>query len=556
MTKKTLHNELNKCKYRNIAFIFTWTLLQSISINAVNRSYIISLSQNNVDGISLGLIPGDTLLIEAGFRERIRIMNVQGDSINKVLIKNYNGAVIISNDSLNYGISMSNCSNFILSGTGDGEFKYGIKILKTGTGASGLGISNKSTNYEISNLEIANTGFAGIFAKTDPTEDGLSNRGNFTQRETYIHDNYIHNTKGEGIYLGHSFYSGVQKTINGESITLFPHELKGVRVYNNIIDNTGWDGIQVGCATEDCEIYNNQVSYYGTNQTTSQNSGIQIGGGTTGKCYNNYISRGYGSGISIFGLGDNLIYNNVILKAGYYGSDSEASKVAYGIFCDDRSTIPGRSFNFINNTIISPRTDGIRIYSSQSKNNKFYNNLIINPGSYGLYTYINQSYIYYNTDVDFEVTNNYFSSNFKSSIELENIVDIYNYSCTLPIIDKGKDVLSFDISTDFYYKSRTMNTLFDIGAFELDENHKIVEIKNSNTLYPNPSKGNFTVTNTIKDPLNKIIIRSLDGAILYEEDLLSSITAQISINRTLKAGNYLATIFTNNSESTLKLVIQ
>ncbi len=40
---------------------------------------------------------------------------------------------------------------------------------------------------------------------------------------------------------------------------VLPHILKGVKVYNNVLENTGWDAIQVSSATSDCEIYNNLI---------------------------------------------------------------------------------------------------------------------------------------------------------------------------------------------------------------------------------------------------------------------------------------------------------
>ena len=58
-----------------------------------------------------------------------------------------------------------------------------------------------STNFEVDHIEIANTGFAGIISKTDPVCNLSKNRGNFTQYQSVFHDNYIHNTSGEGMYM-------------------------------------------------------------------------------------------------------------------------------------------------------------------------------------------------------------------------------------------------------------------------------------------------------------------------------------------------------------------
>ena len=61
-------------------------------------------------------------------------------------------------------------------------------------------------------------------------------------------------------------------------------------IYNNIVINTGRDGIQVGSAVEDCEIYNNYVELFGQKSEGGHMTGFQINPGTTGKLYNNVIN--------------------------------------------------------------------------------------------------------------------------------------------------------------------------------------------------------------------------------------------------------------------------
>src|SRR5690606_8042497 len=128
----------------------------------------------------------------------------------------------------------------------------------------------------------------------------------------------------------------------------YPHSIENVKVYNNITDKTGCEGIQVGCVLKGCEIYNNKVTNFGTDPfAPAQNNGIQIGEGTGGKCYNNLVKNGPGNGIICLGLGDNVVYNNLIINAG-----------SNGIFCDERYTT-GNFYKFINNTIVNPGADGV-----------------------------------------------------------------------------------------------------------------------------------------------------------------------------------------------------
>src|SRR5690606_11465482 len=98
--------------------------------------------------------------------------------------------------------------------------------------------------------------------------DKSPERPNFTMYDIKLHDNYIHDITGEGIYLGNSFYTG---TSNYCGQTQYPHEVRGVRIYNNRMENTGWESIQVGAAVQDVEIYNNIVYYYGRANRSSQN---------------------------------------------------------------------------------------------------------------------------------------------------------------------------------------------------------------------------------------------------------------------------------------------
>ncbi len=360
----------------------------SIKLNGqnINCDYFIDSTLLYVDAAGLNIEPGDTICLECGHKPYFQLKNFQGDSLNYLTIINYGGQLEIQNDSF-YGFVVNNCKYFKLTGTGDDNFEYGILISGTGEGASGLSLDNLSTNFEVERIEVCYTGFAGIMSKTNPRCDLSANRGYFTQRNTIFHDNYVHHTGGEGFYIGHSYYNGWPTTCNGEPDTLYPHDVVSLRVYNNIVDSTNYDGIQIDCAVEDCEIYDNIITNYGQADNAFGlfygMTGIVIGGGSTGKFYNNLISDGKGSGFFVFGLGDVYVFNNLIIKPGRSStltSGPPDHHHPYGIFCDDRTTIPGKSFNFINNTIVSPSDIGIRIWSLESTGNRIYNNFILDPG--------------------------------------------------------------------------------------------------------------------------------------------------------------------------------
>src|SRR5690606_36096722 len=223
-------------------------------------------------------------------------------------------------------------------------------------------------------------------AKTDPNCDPATWRENFVMKNVRIHHNHISGTNGEGIYAGNSFFGGMQTDCGVK----LPHEIHGIEIHHNIVEDTGWEGIQLGCATKGASIHNNIVRNYGTRNTNAQNNGIQISSGTGGLCYNNLIEGGTGNGIIVFGIGDNVIFNNIVRYAGNFG-----------IFADERDT-PGRGFVFLNNTILEPKSDGLRIYAELVPENVFINNVIAKPGS-GVFVKK------LNNDVKITMSNNYFT---------------------------------------------------------------------------------------------------------------------------------------------------
>ncbi|MEI6753167.1 MAG: T9SS type A sorting domain-containing protein [Paludibacter sp.] len=514
----------------------------SISKNSTRIS--ISTDILNVDGTKMGINPGDTVFIESGHRNHLRFYNIHGDSLHYVVFINRGGLVDIGPSTYNFGLQVYDCSFFKLTGTGYDKLKYGIKIGQTPVGSSGLSLDGSSSNFEIDHLEITKCGFAGICANPKPDCEDRLNRGNFVQRNTSYHDNYIHGTSGEAFYIGHSYYTGYTITCDSVQKKVYPHEIHGVRIYNNLVDSAGWDGIQVGCATEDCEIFGNKISYYGAQNEKNQNFGIILAAGTTGKCYNNFIINGTGNGINIFGLGNNLIFNNIIINPGYDFSGKYNTSNSIGIFCDDRATIEGRSFNFFNNTIISPKGDGIRFYSTKSKNNKVYNNIILNPGSIDNYTDKSKSYVCYDNTVDLTLSNNYFSTNTQSIQNILNVEDVYKYCLHLPIINNGIDVSEFNINTDFNGKARVFNSIIDIGAFEYDSVMIPSKKANSIKVFSNNTQGKLMIYSTKSEVIDNISIYELSGQSVLSQTPENNDVSIVNLKEHISKGIYLICVST------------
>jgi hypothetical protein len=386
---------------------------------------------------------GSIIYIPAGTRGSLLLKNIKGTASRPIVIINQGGSVTITTAlTASYALKTQNCQYFKILGNGDDDFKYGITL---NGGNIGLTLDDLSFDFEISALEVRNCGFAGIMAKTDPTCDVATQRGHFIMRNVRIHHNYVHKTGGEGLYIGNSFYA------NGVSLacgTVFPHDVTDAKIYNNRIDSTGCEGIQVGSATVNCIVCRNSVKNPGLSPFASgQNNGIQIGEGTGGKCFSNFVKNAPGNGIIVLGLGGNLLYDNIIVNTG-----------GHGIFADSRYT-PGAFFQFINNTIVNPGMDGIKLNSEIIPMNTVINNVIIIPGT-GIA--INRK----NLLVKLTTINNYIGKDINACKFVNAEANNFHLLPGSPLINAGVDVSLYGIDVDYYGDERPSDAAFDIGATE------------------------------------------------------------------------------------------
>ncbi len=413
---------------------------------------------------------GDTIFFNGGHRPFLLIRNIHGDSLKPVIMINNHGCVIINTDH-HFGISVENSSFFRFTGSGDTSHLYGFRIERVKNGG-GMGITTNCSNLEIDHIYISGCPIGGLYAKTDPDCSFLNTREKFTQRNTLIHDNYIANVGNEGMYIGSTKYFGMIVNCNGTDTLVLPPLLSGVKIFRNILDHTGWDGIQVSSASEDCHIYDNTVLFDSQAEHPAQMSGIIIGGGSSCDCYNNYISGGKGSGIEVHGTGRMKIYNNIIENAGkdYKPDDLQAMK--YGIYVTDISTVPGYWYYLLFNTIVNPKSDGIRFISLLSRGNVAWSNVIINPGNFDFYetghfgTFKgHDSYIMIpDRAADLSVRSNYYS---RQIITAGFDLPGYTLQTGSPLIDAGEPDPK-GINFDFLYRPRPHLNGYDAGAYEFN----------------------------------------------------------------------------------------
>lgn len=508
-------------------------------LNAKSITVPLSVTLFDASGI---IHPGDTVYLEAGTRPYMRILNVSGDSLHYVTVTNKQGEVIIENDDFHYGMVMTNCKYFRLTGSMYNDSIYGIRILKTGKGASGLSMSELSTNYEVDHIEVANTGFAGIFAFSQPTCDLASNRGNFVQRNTVIHDNYIHDTFGEGMYIGHSFYNGYSMKCGDSQVVVYPHEIEGLKVYRNLLVNNGYDAMQICCATSGTEIYNNTIINYGTQNVEMQHSGIQIGIGTKLRCYNNFIYNGSGTGIMMLGFADSYIYNNVIVNAGlnFYPADKELR--IHGIFVDDRLIHPGTSHYIVNNTILNTKSDGIRFYSTQTSNNIISNNLIVNPGSVYPYDHINTKYLNIKQGASVTQDSNMFLNfgSFFNTVPAQ-VSGIKHILRDLPLRNSGVNVSAYGVTDDFSGALRHVKP--SIGAFEYsDSDTTKAEERNKIVFKYNTNEGLMTIHNLSSDQIRSVAIYDFSGVRVCYLDVNESDFVMLNTTKLFTRGKYILAV--------------
>jgi hypothetical protein len=305
--------------------------------------------------------------------DRSYIIGIAGGARGPILLKNWTapnprfpiivvnqhgtGRVSISDTPTNptTGLTLDNCTFVRLLGNNDPAYYQGIEVAQASGSQRGISVGDTSSYIEVAFTEIHHTGFAGLMMKTDP----LASRpetwaANFEMREVWVHDNYIHDTSGEGMYLG---YTGWGTDKWPEVPGYEGHEIKGIRVEYNLIERTGWDGLQVSSApddplatNDDALVHDNVLYWPSTKNAVNQNAGIVVGGGTGGRVFNNIVianPTANGPTMSIFGRGYNTVFNNLLVGG------------STGIFADNRGTedprrtIPGSFQSIYNNTIVA-----------------------------------------------------------------------------------------------------------------------------------------------------------------------------------------------------------
>lgn len=407
------------------------------------------LEVTDASGAELGWQPGDTVCVAAGPRPFLRFRDVIGSESEPILIVNSGGVVAIDNDDRGYGLTFDGSRFFRLSGTGSDEHPYGFSIRAARTGpdysASCVTVAGLSTDYELDHLEIFDCGFAGMNLKTEPRCDGSANLGTFVQKNSRIHHNFIHDTHGEGIYFGSTGYGGREYDCDGERKLLHPHTHEGVWIHDNLIRDTGWDGLQVGVSPKDCFVYRNTILNVGLAGEEYQMQGIQIGGASACTVSENVLIGGPAIGIIALDVADTRIVNNTLVD------------FQDGVYLNDRDTeaTQGARYVVAHNTLVSIRGRGISLFGTRSVGNGVVNNLVVATGESPLA-------IGGNVDVTQEgnlILESVAEARFVGSEEHD-----YRLAVDSPAVDAGSVLSEFAVERDQRGASR--DAAPDVGAFE------------------------------------------------------------------------------------------
>ncbi|MFQ5612349.1 MAG: right-handed parallel beta-helix repeat-containing protein [Anaerolineae bacterium] len=397
------------CHFSELCLIASLMVFQATGVSTCDHT--IGLTVSKADGRTnyAAVQPGDTVCLAAGSRNGLVLRNFFGSPDNPITFINAGGQVVF-NSSASHGILVQNSRFFHLSGSGSEGIHFGLKV--TSSTQDGISIGYKSSDFELDHIEISGVPGVGIAAKTEGTcsdgstndydydgdgmihkdPDDAVNRDTFIQYDTVIHSNYIHDVGTEGFYIGSSLYSrGWERSCDSGPETVYPPLLRRVHLFDNIVTDTGWDAIQVGSATEHCEIYGNRVLRDGQAGLSDQESGIMSNPGSACHIYNNFIKDGGGPGIYLQGNGGNEVYNNVIVNAGQNKPLGNNSGDGITIFTGSN---PGNGVRVFDNIIVSPRNFGIKYYNFAGSDNTIQNNIIVAPGNYGYGAYGENAYIH------------------------------------------------------------------------------------------------------------------------------------------------------------------
>jgi len=412
--------------------------------------------------------PGDMLTLASGTRGPLAIRDCNGTSSNPITIRNDPngiGPTVISRASGPGGgfiLSCNDCIGVVIDGSykwqgAPGGATYGIKVTMTGgDGPSAfLRIGGKSRFVTIRNVEVD-----GAWPAVASDGSGIRMNDHTVKRSEFpdlwregilIENNYVHDIRNSGMYIGPNYTDG-------------DIPLRNVEIRYNRVEDTGYEGIQAKSMwAGDNSIHHNVVRRAGQNaehpNQTSQYSGIKNNSGTV-KIYNNWVETTGQHGIVAWtqegptrdegrGPFNADIWNNVIVDAGALWQPFMSNSFGISIGAQAGCEMPFP--HVYNNTIVNSRQSGIRLTNSVGEG-FVRDNIVAESGS-------NPAIVAPGT---VELMNNFVGS--ASQIGFADPVAFdFHLSSGSPAWNRGSDEFP---PTDFDDEARPRDGAPDPGAFE------------------------------------------------------------------------------------------
>jgi parallel beta-helix repeat protein len=330
-----------------------------------------------LNGSTYSYAPGDTLVLRASLNpwSYFSLGDFHGTASAPIVIINEGGQV-----QLQAGFNLENCTNVKIVGTGSSD-RFGFLIEHPSNGGVAIDLHGKSAKVEVSNVHIRNKQY-GFWIKNEAHCDPTVN--NWIISDITIHDVTIQNVSQEGFYIGSTAPNNERPVFcNGQNIYPTPSRVGNIRLYNNVVDNTGRGGIQLSSANYGFnEIYNNTITNNGYEFDPAQGNGIVLGGYTHAYVHDNTINNTFASGIFSLGSGEIRIENNTINNSGsLYGRTANGNA---SIMMDTRPTTPveNTTFTIRNNKLGAQTHNNITVYGSTfGTGNIICNNTLITGGT-------------------------------------------------------------------------------------------------------------------------------------------------------------------------------
>jgi hypothetical protein len=414
--------------------------------------------------------PGARICIRAGAHDQMAFRGFEGSSAAPLTFINCGGVATFTHSTSNAALGFIGSRYFRVVGTGAVATTRGIVITTSGNSdANGVEVSQGSSDFELAYLEISAAAYAGIVARTNVSCE--LHRATFAQSNTFIHHNVVHDTKGEGLYVGGSHWNeadlvaatpsrcGAAGTLMCNGTCVFEPELHGVRIYENRTDRTGAEGLQISSAFGDIddsdrridwdtEIHDNVVSNADQVVGVYNSAGMAFEAGTTGRFYRNRVegtapTGAYGS-MFIMGPGHIAVFNNVIVGGTEVGL----------VIQDNNAGAKNGPFTIVNNTIVATGMQGIYMFHAHSVGNVAYNNIVL-----GAATPMRLN----SASIDWTQSNNIIQGSL-SAMFVSAASGNYHLAVGSPAIGAGVNTSRYGVTSDIEGTSH-LDGAYDVGAY-------------------------------------------------------------------------------------------